>query len=178
IAIPVFAVGMVGASFVFSGVRVLESERRQLQDLVSVARAQTGAGSQPEQRVAERVPIEELPTRLVADGGTASAASAESKPSAASAPGASGQALARDVRFGRYTVQRSLGQGGMGAIFLALDNDLQRQVAIKVLNDPDRSSFDRFRREALAVARIVHPNVVQIHEVGLDARAPYIVMEF
>src|SRR5687768_8812742 len=72
----------------------------------------------------------------------------------------------------------SLGRGGMGAIYLARDRDLDRKVAIKILEAADREAFMRFRREALAIARIDHPNVVRIHEIGFDAKVPYIVMEY
>ncbi len=73
-----------------------------------------------------------------------------------------GQALDRPVEIGRYRIERTLGRGGMGAIFLGRDRDLERTVAIKVLEAADPAAFTRFRREALAVARIVHPHVVQI----------------
>ena len=89
-----------------------------------------------------------------------------------------GTALAEPVEVGRYLVERALGKGGMGAIFLARDRDLDRVVAIKVLEASDKGAYLRFRREAHAVARIVHPNVVQIYEVGFDSEAPYIVMEY
>jgi CHASE2 domain-containing sensor protein len=89
-----------------------------------------------------------------------------------------GHALAEPVTIGRFTVQRKLGKGGMGAIFLAKDAELDRLVAIKVLEATQKDVFTRFRREAMAVARIAHPNVVQIHEIGFDARTPYIVMEY
>ena len=51
-------------------------------------------------------------------------------------------------------------------------------MAIKVLEAQSRDAYQRFRREAMAVARISHPNVVQIHEVGFDSSVPYIVMEY
>ena len=86
--------------------------------------------------------------------------------------------LDEPVQVGRYLVQRTLGRGGMGAIFLAVDQDLGRPVAMKILEAQSRESYERFRREAMAVARIVHPNVVQIHEVGFDASVPFLVMEF
>lgn len=79
---------------------------------------------------------------------------------------------------GRYVVGRAIGRGGMGAIYLARDRDLDREVAIKVLEAADKQAFLRFRREAQAVARIDHPNVVRIHEVGFDAQVPYLVMEY
>jgi len=90
----------------------------------------------------------------------------------------SGDPLEHPVQLGRYEVQRAIGRGGMGAIFLAIDKDLARPVALKILSTADPSAFKRFRQEAMAVARIVHPNVVQIHEVGFDAQVPYLVMEY
>jgi pimeloyl-ACP methyl ester carboxylesterase len=86
--------------------------------------------------------------------------------------------LDEPLELGRFVVQRQLGSGGMGSVYLALDRDLSRQVAIKVLHATEADGFGRFRREAIATARTSHPNVVQIHELGLDAKAPYIVMEY
>lgn len=78
----------------------------------------------------------------------------------------------------RFVVLRPLGKGGMGSVFLARDRDLGRPVAIKVLRTRDLAALRRFRREATAVARLSHANVVQIYELGLDAPAPYLVMEY
>ncbi|HEU4538404.1 MAG TPA: alpha/beta fold hydrolase, partial [Polyangiaceae bacterium] len=78
----------------------------------------------------------------------------------------------------RFVVLRPLGSGGMGAVFLARDRDLDRPVALKVLHTRDLAALRRFRREATAVARLSHPNVVQLYELGLDAAAPYLVMEY
>ncbi|HEU4532935.1 MAG TPA: serine/threonine-protein kinase, partial [Polyangiaceae bacterium] len=78
----------------------------------------------------------------------------------------------------RFDVLRPLGRGGMGAVFLARDRDLGRPVALKVLRTRDLAALRRFRREATAVARLSHPNVVQLYELGLDAAAPYLVMEY
>ena len=83
-------------------------------------------------------------------------------------------------RIGKYVLERELGRGGMGAIWVALDPDLRRRVALKMLKPGDVASertVERFRREALAVAQLHHPNVVQIYDFGVDAGAPYIVME-
>lgn len=91
---------------------------------------------------------------------------------------ASGSPLARPVDVGRYTITRCLGRGGMGAIFLAHDNELEREVALKVLTAVEPVAFERFRREAQAVARIDHPNVVRIHEIGADAEVPFLVIEY
>jgi eukaryotic-like serine/threonine-protein kinase len=89
---------------------------------------------------------------------------------------------------GRYNVLRFLGRGGMGEVFLALDPDLQRQVAIKILpaasrDDPKLKS--RLIAEARTIAALNHPSIVTIHEVGVtDSRdeglpsgIPYLVME-
>lgn len=83
---------------------------------------------------------------------------------------------------GPFQLIRVLGIGGMGAVYLAKDSILQRDVAIKLLakggadTDPDRR--DRFLREARAAARLIHPNVVQIYQVGEDAAVRYIAMEY
>ena len=90
---------------------------------------------------------------------------------------------------GRYQVLRFLGRGGMGDVFLALDADLQRQVAIKILpaaSHEDAKLKARLVSEARAVAALNHPSIVTIHEVGItDARdeglpngVPYLVMEY
>jgi len=87
-------------------------------------------------------------------------------------------ALDGPIELGRFVVARSLGSGGMGAVFLAHDRDLGRPVALKVLHARDADGFRRFRREAMAIARLSHPNVVQVYELGLDASVPYLVMEY
>jgi pimeloyl-ACP methyl ester carboxylesterase len=88
-------------------------------------------------------------------------------------------ALAADAPFqlGRFLVGRTLGAGGMGSVFLAEDRDLGRRVALKVMHRSDADAYRRFRREAMAVASLSHPSVVQVHELGLDASVPYLVME-
>jgi pimeloyl-ACP methyl ester carboxylesterase len=88
--------------------------------------------------------------------------------------------LAADEPFqlGRFLVGRTLGAGGMGSVFLAEDRDLGRQVALKVLHRSDADTYRRFRREAMAVAQLSHPAVVQVYELGLDASVPYLVMEY
>jgi hypothetical protein len=84
----------------------------------------------------------------------------------------------RPVRLGRFVIERKLGRGAMGMVYLAVDRDLDRPVAIKVLSSADADALCRFRQEAIAVARLSHPNVVSIHEIGLDASVPYLVMEY
>jgi WD40 repeat protein len=80
-----------------------------------------------------------------------------------------------------YDILRELGRGGMGLVYLAYHLGLKRYVAIKVIRDRGRSqgkSRVRFRTEAEAIARLQHPNVVQIHEVGDHADGPYLVLEY
>ena len=79
---------------------------------------------------------------------------------------------------GRYVVLSRLGIGGMGQVYEAFDRSLDRRVAIKVLRrDADAAKADRLVREAQALARLSHPNVVQVHEVGEFEGQAFIVME-
>src|SRR5918997_4901169 len=75
---------------------------------------------------------------------------------------------------GEYSLQRELGRGGMGVVYLARDVHLDRDVAIKVLPTHlarDRAARERFVREARTAAGLSHPNIVPIHRVG-EATAP------
>lgn len=81
----------------------------------------------------------------------------------------------------RYTIERVLGQGGMGEVVLALDARLGRNVAIKrILGDSvrSRSAVNRFLTEARAIAALNHPNIVHIHDYGQAADGPFLIMEF
>jgi len=77
----------------------------------------------------------------------------------------------------RYRVERLLGSGGMGTVFLAFDPSLDRRVALKLLHRNDPEQTGRFLREARAQARVEHPNVCQVHEVGEVDGRPYIAMQ-
>jgi eukaryotic-like serine/threonine-protein kinase len=84
---------------------------------------------------------------------------------------------------GRYRIERRLGAGGMSTVFMATDTVLERSVAVKLLAEhlaDDEAFVARFRREALAAARLQHPNVVQVFDSGrdLESRRHYIVMEY
>jgi len=97
----------------------------------------------------------------------------------ATAPGA--LALAPGLVLGRYELLRELGRGGMALVWLARDRELRRPVALKILRPGlalEASHVDRFRREALAIARLRHPNIVQIHDVGTERGFHYLAMEF
>jgi eukaryotic-like serine/threonine-protein kinase len=81
----------------------------------------------------------------------------------------------------RYRLESKLGSGGMSTVYLAVDETLGREVAIKVLHreisdQPDQ--LERFRREARAVARLSHPNLVGVIDAGEDGGHPYIVFEY
>jgi serine/threonine-protein kinase len=84
---------------------------------------------------------------------------------------------------GRYRLEGRLGVGGMSTVRLAFDTRLERNVAVKLLAEhlaQDASFVSRFRREALAAARLVHPNIVQVFDFGSDQESSrqFIVMEY
>jgi serine/threonine-protein kinase len=78
----------------------------------------------------------------------------------------------------RYRVERLLGSGGMGTVYKAFDPNLGRWVALKFLHRNDAAQTERFLREARSQARISHPNVCQVHEVGEAEGRPYIAMQY
>src|ERR1700682_2710274 len=82
---------------------------------------------------------------------------------------------------GHCTLQRKLGQGGMGAVYLAHHPGLNRSVAIKILPGDLASNpefKERFFREARLAARLEHPNAVQVHDVGEEMGVHYISMQY
>ena len=84
-------------------------------------------------------------------------------------------------RIGKYQVLEQIAAGGQGIVYRALDPDLQREIAIKVLHAHlsfDAQYQERFLREARMVASLNHPNVVTIHEVGTDGNLLFIAMEY
>jgi hypothetical protein len=111
------------------------------------------------------------------DGDMATLAAA---PGEVSAPSAQAPA---DTEFGphllsHYDVLRVLGEGGMGRVHLAHHRALDRNVAIKTIHGLDKAARARFLREGQALARLSHPNVVQVHDAGEDGHLPYLVCEF
>jgi eukaryotic-like serine/threonine-protein kinase len=81
----------------------------------------------------------------------------------------------------RYALGDRLGSGGMSTVYRATDRVLERTVAVKVLAEhlsDDDKFVARFRREALAVAKLIHPNIVQVYDTGVDRDRHYIVMEY
>jgi len=83
-----------------------------------------------------------------------------------------------DERIGPYRILRKLGEGGMGVVYAAEDERLQRAVAIKTIRDTgDSSARERFFREARAAASLSHPNVCQLFDIGDEDGRPFLVME-
>ena len=82
-------------------------------------------------------------------------------------------------RIGRYAIERKLGEGGMGVVYAARDDRLERTIALKTLSAPaeDETARQRLWREARAAASVNHPNICQIYEVGEDGGRLFIAME-
>ena len=103
------------------------------------------------------------------------ATTAQPAPGVPDAPG--GERL--PPRIGHYAVDRKLGEGGMGVVYAARDDRLERAIAIKTLSAPasDDTARQRLWREARAAASVNHPNICQIYEVGEDGGRLFIAME-
>ncbi|MEM6473444.1 MAG: serine/threonine-protein kinase, partial [Planctomycetota bacterium] len=87
----------------------------------------------------------------------------------------------RGLKFGKFRVLRLIGAGGMGRVFLAEDEMLKRQVALKVLpraRSQNERALQRFHQEARALAKLDHANIVRVHDVDYREKTHYIVMEF
>jgi len=83
--------------------------------------------------------------------------------------------LAAGARLGPYEILALLGAGGMGEVYRARDTRLGRTVAIKVIRrdlGPDADRIERFERESRAASALNHPNIVTIHDVGVEDRFP------
>jgi WD40 repeat protein/serine/threonine protein kinase len=132
-----------------------------------------------------------LPMRTVATQLAAGPAEATTVPSQSSAsasardggPRASSSTLTGDLRgslIGRFMVLRKLGEGGMGQVYAAYDTELDRKVAIKLLraNYQSSTAMARLTREAQGLARLSHPNVVAVYDVGQHQGAVFIAMEY
>jgi serine/threonine protein kinase len=92
-----------------------------------------------------------------------------------------GAALAPGLRLDQFELVREIGRGGMALVWLARDLELKRPVALKILRPGlalEQRHADRFRREGLAIARLRHANIVQIHGVGEAHGYHYLAMEY
>jgi tRNA A-37 threonylcarbamoyl transferase component Bud32 len=84
-------------------------------------------------------------------------------------------------RVGRYTLMQEIGRGGMGVVYKAYDSQLDRVVALKIvrgINISQSEEVERFHREAKAAAKLEHPNIIAIHDVGEADGDPYYTMTF
>ena len=181
----------------------------------NVGRAPTPAQATPESPLADLVPThvgdddDESPTAVAASAPSAPSgpapASVASIPSqAAPAPPRTGQMPPTSVaaggpvvtsasggpvlpgsRFSRYEVEKHLGRGGMGDVYLVRDTVINRKAALKTIRgdtelDPRQviEMRQRFYREAQTAGKLAHPNIVTVHDVGEDLGMSYIVMEF
>src|SRR5438477_10454141 len=120
-------------------------------------------------RVADKPVDSAIPGRLRAlyNWVTRAAPSLQPAPSIASAPARDGV----PTRIGHYKIARKLGQGGMGVVYAARDERLERTVALKTMKTlstlpDDETARKRFWREARAAASVNHPNICQIYEIG------------
>jgi serine/threonine protein kinase/tetratricopeptide (TPR) repeat protein len=85
------------------------------------------------------------------------------------------------VKLGEYILEKRIGKGGMGQVFLAKQESLDRLVAVKVLPKElakDDTFRARFEREAKSAASLIHPNVIQMYSFGIEKGVPYFAMEF
>ena len=81
---------------------------------------------------------------------------------------------------GNFLLERELGRGGMGGVYMGRDKMLDRPVAVKVMlkeYGADAEFVEKFKREAQAAARLIHPNIAQIYSYGIADGMPYIAME-
>jgi eukaryotic-like serine/threonine-protein kinase len=129
------------------------------------------------------MPANTLPPDLT-DPGYASPATGDdvtAEPSATTAATAKPiKPLERGEPLGRYIILRTLGEGGMGIVYCAYDPELDRQVAIKLLRPSGHASPEkqlRLMREAQALARISHPNVIAVYDVGTHDENVFVAME-
>src|SRR6185503_18219347 len=81
------------------------------------------------------------------------------------------------TRVGKYVRTEKLGAGGMGEVWKALDTELNRWVALKFLRDEDPGVVARFQREARTAARLSHPGIASVHEVGEAEGRRFIAMQ-
>jgi serine/threonine protein kinase len=120
--------------------------------------------------------------RTAQTGGPSWPTGADATTTGAEGPGASDvDPVAVPSQIGRYTIIKPIGRGGAASVYLARDEKLHRNVAIKVIVAGSRArpeARSRFLTEAMAVAQLKHPNIVSIHDVGDDSDVLYAVLEY
>ena len=89
--------------------------------------------------------------------------------------------LPANTKLGRYEIRSKIGEGGMGEVYLALDTELDRTVAIKILSEAfasDQQRLQRFIQEAKAASALNHPHILTVHEIGTAGATRFIATEF
>ena len=88
--------------------------------------------------------------------------------------------IATGTRLGQYEVQDFIGQGAMGLVYRAYHAQLERTGAVKVMQamTPDPDTVARFRHEAQAIAKLRHPNIVDVYDFGDFQGTPYMIVEY
>src|SRR4029453_9175206 len=86
--------------------------------------------------------------------------------------------MAAPTVISRYQIRDRLGHGGMGVLYLALDPAIDRLVAVKLLRVNNPEIRERFIREAQIAARLQHPHIVTVYDVGTHEGQPFIAMEY
>ncbi len=89
--------------------------------------------------------------------------------------------MEKGTKFGHYTIERKIGEGGMGEVYLAFDNSLERFVALKILSESfskDAERVQRLKQEAKAASALNHPNIITIYEIGKTENIEFIAMEY
>lgn len=120
----------------------------------------------------------------VAATGLAATVTATGSGRSGSSDSAASSVLARGSAIGRYTILQVLGEGGMGVVYAAYDPDLDRKVALKLLRPrsdggvASEAARLRLLREARAMAKLTHPNVITVYEVGTVGERDFVAMEF
>ena len=99
-------------------------------------------------------------------------------PSSAPVAARPGRPEAARQKIGRFSVLQLVGAGGMGEVFAAYDPELDRRVAVKLVHRGSDEGHSRLLREAQALAKVSHPNVVAIHDVGTHDGEVFMAMEF
>jgi tetratricopeptide (TPR) repeat protein len=136
-------------------------------DIEEIVRAHPELERQIRQRIQSLHEVNDLFAGLVQDAGNPDTASFD--------PDLIGR------RLGDFEILRLIGKGGMGAVFLARQVSLGREVALKVIADVGGSqskSLERFRREATVLAQLSHPHIVPIHDIGQEGPYAYFAMEY
>ncbi len=130
--------------------------------------------------VTQRLSSIESRLSMLGDNMTRAASSPSPSPASA-APGAEVAQMVENALGRRYAIERELGRGGMGVVYLARDTQLERPVALKFLGaafDNSKEFRERFLREAKAAARVSHPNIIGIYDIGGQQGSVYIAMEY